>query len=91
MKDFAGKMAFITGGGSGAALGQAKVFSEAGCKIVIADVRQDHLDLERHFKAITESVLPMEADPEGVKPRGEAMRNWARDRGSIFRRGKDDN
>lgn len=44
MKDFAGKVAFITGGGSGAGLGQAKVFSEAGCKIVIADIRQDHLD-----------------------------------------------
>jgi len=44
MKDFAGKVAFITGGGSGAALGQAKVFAKAGCKVVIADVRQDHLD-----------------------------------------------
>jgi len=44
MKDFTGKVAFITGGGSGAALGQAKVFSEAGCKVVIADIRQDHLD-----------------------------------------------
>jgi NAD(P)-dependent dehydrogenase (short-subunit alcohol dehydrogenase family) len=44
MKDFAGKIAFITGGASGAGFGQAKVFSEAGCKIVIADIRQDHLD-----------------------------------------------
>jgi NAD(P)-dependent dehydrogenase (short-subunit alcohol dehydrogenase family) len=44
MKDFAGKVAFITGGASGAGFGQAKVFSEAGCKIVIADIRQDHLD-----------------------------------------------
>src|SRR4030067_2813066 len=44
IKDFAGKVLFITGGASGAGLGQAKVFSEAGCKVVIADVRQDHLD-----------------------------------------------
>jgi len=44
MKDFAGKIAFITGGASGAGFGQAKVFSEAGCKVVIADIRQDHLD-----------------------------------------------
>ncbi|MBN1191030.1 MAG: SDR family NAD(P)-dependent oxidoreductase [Dehalococcoidales bacterium] len=44
MKDFAGKVCFITGGASGAGFGQARVFSEAGCKIVIADIRQDHLD-----------------------------------------------
>jgi NAD(P)-dependent dehydrogenase (short-subunit alcohol dehydrogenase family) len=44
VKDFKGKVAFITGGASGAGLGQAKVFSEAGCKVVIADIRQDHLD-----------------------------------------------
>ena len=44
MEDIAGKVAFITGGGSGVGFGQAKVFSEAGAKIVIADVRQDHLD-----------------------------------------------
>jgi NAD(P)-dependent dehydrogenase (short-subunit alcohol dehydrogenase family) len=44
MKDFKGKVAFITGGASGAGFGQAKVFSEAGCKVVIADIRQDRLD-----------------------------------------------
>jgi NAD(P)-dependent dehydrogenase (short-subunit alcohol dehydrogenase family) len=44
MKDFAGKILFITGGASGAGFGQAKVFADAGCKIVIADIRQDHLD-----------------------------------------------
>jgi NAD(P)-dependent dehydrogenase (short-subunit alcohol dehydrogenase family) len=51
MKDFAGKVAFITGGASGAGLGQAKVFSEAGCRICIADIRQDHLDeAKAYFK-----------------------------------------
>ncbi|MEX2524789.1 MAG: SDR family NAD(P)-dependent oxidoreductase [Gammaproteobacteria bacterium] len=44
MKDLKGKVAFITGGGSGVALGQAKVFSREGMKVVIADIRQDHLD-----------------------------------------------
>jgi len=44
MKDFKDKILFVTGGASGAGLGQAKVFSEAGCKVVIADVRQDHLE-----------------------------------------------
>jgi NAD(P)-dependent dehydrogenase (short-subunit alcohol dehydrogenase family) len=51
MKDFKDKVAFITGGASGAGFGQAKVFSEAGCKIVIADIRQDHLDeAKAYFK-----------------------------------------
>ena len=44
MRELSGKVAFITGGGSGVALGQAKVFSAAGMKVVIADIRQDHLD-----------------------------------------------
>ena len=44
MKDFQGKVAFITGGASGLGLGLAKVFSEAGCKVVIADIRQNAID-----------------------------------------------
>lgn len=44
MKDFKDKILFVTGGASGAGFGQAKVFSEAGCRVVIADIRQDHLD-----------------------------------------------
>jgi len=44
MQNFAGKVAFITGGGSGIGLGLARVLAEAGMKVVIADVRQDHLD-----------------------------------------------
>jgi NAD(P)-dependent dehydrogenase (short-subunit alcohol dehydrogenase family) len=44
MTDVAGKVAFITGGGSGVGFGQASVFAEAGCKVAIADIRQDHLD-----------------------------------------------
>ena len=44
MKELRGKTAFITGGGSGVGLGQAKVFAGAGMNVVIADIRQDHLD-----------------------------------------------
>ncbi len=44
MRDVEGKVAFITGGGSGVGLGMAKAFSAAGMKVVIADIRQDHLD-----------------------------------------------
>lgn len=44
MKELRDKTAFITGGGSGVGLGQAKVFARAGMNVVIADIRQDHLD-----------------------------------------------
>ena len=51
MKDFAGKVAFITGGASGAGFGQAQIFSEAGMKVVVADVRDDHIEkASKHFK-----------------------------------------
>ncbi len=44
MKDVEGKVAFITGGASGAGFGMASVFSKAGMKVVIADILQDRLD-----------------------------------------------
>ncbi len=44
MKDLQGKVAFVTGGASGIGLGIAKLLVQNGMKVVIADLRQDHLD-----------------------------------------------
>jgi NAD(P)-dependent dehydrogenase (short-subunit alcohol dehydrogenase family) len=44
IKDFAGKTAFVTGGASGIGLGIAKVLEARGARVVIADLRQDHID-----------------------------------------------
>lgn len=44
MKDVTGKMAFVTGGASGIGLGMARVFLRNGMKVVIADIRDDHLE-----------------------------------------------
>jgi len=44
MQNLEGKVAFITGGGSGIGLGIAKSCVRAGMKVVIADLRRDHLD-----------------------------------------------
>ena len=44
MQTFQDKIAFVTGGASGIGLGITKKLVEAGMKVVIADLRQDHLD-----------------------------------------------
>jgi NADP-dependent 3-hydroxy acid dehydrogenase YdfG len=44
MRDVEGKVAFITGGASGIGLGAAKAFVDAGMKVVMADIREDHID-----------------------------------------------
>jgi NAD(P)-dependent dehydrogenase (short-subunit alcohol dehydrogenase family) len=63
MTKVAGKTAFITGGGSGVGFGQAQVFAEAGCKVAIADIRQDHLDQTvAHFAEKGVDVMPVLLD-----------------------------
>lgn len=44
MQDFNDQIAFITGGASGAGLGQAQVFGRAGAKVVIADIRSEAVE-----------------------------------------------
>ncbi len=44
MKDVEGKVAFITGGASGIGWGMARAFMDAGMKVVVADLLQQHLD-----------------------------------------------
>ena len=44
MQNLSGKTAFVTGGASGIGLGIAKALNRSGMKVVIADIRQDHLD-----------------------------------------------
>ncbi|MBX5437640.1 MAG: SDR family NAD(P)-dependent oxidoreductase [Alicyclobacillaceae bacterium] len=63
MQELAGKVAFITGGGSGVGLGQAKVFVREGMKVAIADIRKDHLDeAMAYFREIGADVHPLHMD-----------------------------
>ena len=56
MKNVQNKVAFITGGASGIGLGIADAFVAAQMKVVLADVRQDHIDEAlAHFKQLGRS------------------------------------
>ena len=63
MKNFEGKVAFITGGASGIGLGMARVFLSAGMKVIIADIRRDHLESALGaFNGDTENIHTMQLD-----------------------------
>jgi NAD(P)-dependent dehydrogenase (short-subunit alcohol dehydrogenase family) len=44
VKDFAGRTAFVTGGANGVGLGIVRNLLNEGCKVAIADIRQDSID-----------------------------------------------
>jgi NAD(P)-dependent dehydrogenase (short-subunit alcohol dehydrogenase family) len=44
MQGFAGRVAFVTGGANGIGLGLARALLAEGCKVAIADIRQDSID-----------------------------------------------
>lgn len=51
MQHLDGKVAFITGGASGIGLGIAAAFTDAGMKVVLADLRRDHIESAlQHFE-----------------------------------------
>ena len=62
MQDLAGKTAFVTGGASGIGLGIAKALLGEGMKVVIADIREDHLEDAREELDGRGDVLPIPLD-----------------------------
>ena len=60
MRDLAGKVAFVTGGGSGVGLGMARAFVSAGMRVAIADIREEHL--ESAVAALGDEVHPIQLD-----------------------------
>lgn len=68
MTDFKNKIVLITGGASGAGRGQAEVFTEAGAKVIIADVNQTRID----------EVVASGAAVEGIKLDVRDREGWAK-------------
>jgi NAD(P)-dependent dehydrogenase (short-subunit alcohol dehydrogenase family) len=73
MIEIVGKTAFITGGASGIGLGMAEVFVRAGMKVVIADLRQDHLDQAMaYFNQTRQAIHPICMDVADRQAMAEA-------------------
>jgi NAD(P)-dependent dehydrogenase (short-subunit alcohol dehydrogenase family) len=61
MKDLAGRTAFITGGANGIGLGLARALLAQGCKVAIADIRQDSLDAAK-ASLDNQQLMPVKLD-----------------------------
>src|ERR1700704_4868390 len=62
MQDLPSKTAFVTGGASGIGLGVAKALLGARMNVVIADIRDDHLQAAKNELANEERFLALKLD-----------------------------
>lgn len=62
MQNLPGKTAFVTGGASGIGLGIAKALLGAGMRVVIADIRDDHLQAAQAELGAPEHILALKLD-----------------------------
>lgn len=62
MQNLRGKTAFVTGGASGIGLGIAKALLGAGMNVVIADIREDHLEEAAAELGTPQRVLALKLD-----------------------------
>jgi NAD(P)-dependent dehydrogenase (short-subunit alcohol dehydrogenase family) len=76
------KVAFVTGGASGIGLGMVKAFLAAGMKVVVADIRDDHLKSARKELAADAAVYFLSMD---ITDR-DAMREAADEAERVFGR-----
>ena len=68
MKDFEGKVAFITGGASGVGLGMATAFLKAGIKVVIGDINGERAArAESILKEISADVRAVQVDTTSIE------------------------
>jgi NAD(P)-dependent dehydrogenase (short-subunit alcohol dehydrogenase family) len=68
MKDFEGRTAFITGGGSGIGLGTATAFLKRGLNVVIGDIRLDRLERAKaSLREISENIATVEVDTTRIE------------------------
>ena len=86
MQNVQGKVAFVTGGASGIGLGIAGAFVAAGMKVVLADLRQDHIgeamaDFDRRGQA--QNVHAIQLDVTDRKAMAAAADETGRSFGNV--------
>ncbi|MDE2597330.1 MAG: SDR family NAD(P)-dependent oxidoreductase, partial [Sphingomonadales bacterium] len=84
--DLNGRSAFVTGGASGIGLGIVKVLVERGCRVVIADLRPDHIEsaMARFAGAgRSNAVSALQLDVANREAYAEAAAKMERDFGGI--------
>jgi NAD(P)-dependent dehydrogenase (short-subunit alcohol dehydrogenase family) len=75
MKTVVDKVAFVTGGASGIGLGMVKAFLRAGMKVIVADIREDHLESARKELAAGPAIHFIKldiTDREGMRAAADA-------------------
>jgi NAD(P)-dependent dehydrogenase (short-subunit alcohol dehydrogenase family) len=55
MIEFAGRTAFVTGGANGVGIGLVRALLAEGCKVAMADIREDHI--ERALKSLDNQLV----------------------------------
>jgi len=82
MQTVVDKVAFVTGGASGIGLGMVKTFLQAGMKVIVADIRDDHLEGARKELAAGAAIHFIKLD---ITDR-DAMRAAAEEAERVFGR-----
>jgi NAD(P)-dependent dehydrogenase (short-subunit alcohol dehydrogenase family) len=75
MQTVVDKVAFVTGGASGIGLGMVKTFLRAGMKVIVADIRDDHLETARKDLAAGSAIHFIKldiTDREGMRAAADA-------------------
>jgi NAD(P)-dependent dehydrogenase (short-subunit alcohol dehydrogenase family) len=76
VRELAGKTAFVTGGASGIGLALGSAFSQAGMKVMLADIEENALTAAveslRHFASDIRGVVCDVADPDSVEHAAKA-------------------